>query len=101
MDEQTGLFLIGYMGLLLPAGIGFFWMESWLYSKKKVTRHWLYATTLLVPMVSMVLFFRGGSSRGTFFAVLLPPLACAVGAALGGIFGQFFHENHQQKDKIE
>ena len=99
MDEQTGLFLIGYVGLLLPAGVGFFWMGDLLYSKKNVTRHWLYAAALLVLMASVAFFFRGGSPQGTFFAVLLPLPGCAVGAMLGGIFGQFFPENHQQEDK--
>ena len=101
MDEQTGSFLIGYIGLMLPAVVGFFWMEKWLYSKKKVTRHWLYATALLILMVSVAFFFQGGPPGGTFFAVLLPLPGCAVGATLGGIFGQFFPENHQpqQEDK--
>ncbi len=101
MDEQTGSFSIGYVyvGLLLPALVGFFWVENWLYSKKKVTRHWLYAATLLVLMAMVAFFFRGGSPRGTFLAMSLPLPACVVGAMLGGIFGQFFPENHQKEEK--
>ena len=98
MDEQTGSLLIGYIGLLSVI-VGFFWMENWLYSKKKVARHWLYAVALLVLMVSVVFFLREGSPRGIFFTMLLLISACVVGAILGGIFGQFFHENPQQEDK--
>jgi len=96
MDEQMRLFLLGYVGFLLPASVGFFWMENWLYSKKKITRHWLYVGVLLVLMAMMAFFFRGEFPRRTFFAILLPLPACAVGAVLGGSFGQFFPENRQE-----
>ncbi len=99
MDQQTGLFLIGYLGLLLPAVVGFFWTERWLYGKKDATRHWLYVSALLVLMASVAFFFQGGSAQGTFFAVLLTLSGSAIGAVLGGIFGQFFVENHQQKNR--
>ena len=99
MDEQTGLFLIGYLGLLLPAGVGFFWMENWLYIKKETTRHWLYVAILLSLMAIVAFSFREGPARSTFFATLLPLPGCGVGAMLGGIFGQFFPENHQEEDK--
>ena len=96
MNEQAVPWVIGY-GLLLSAAVGFFWMENWLYSKKDATRHWLYATTLLVLTALVAAFFSwGGSpSRGVFFATLLPLSGCAVGAILGGMFGQFFPENRQ------
>ena len=94
MNEQTGLFLIGYLGLLLPAGVGFFWMENWLYSKKGATRHWVYVVALALMAIVVAFSFREGPARSIFFATLLPLPGCGVGAMLGGIFGQFFPENH-------
>ena len=99
MDEQAVPLALGYFGLLVPAAIGFWWTDDWLYNKRGAARHWLYAVVLLVPVVILAFLFREAYPRGTFFAAtLLPLLGCAVGAVLGAMFGQFF-EHPKQEDK--
>jgi len=88
MNEQDFKFTVGFL-LVFAAVLGGAWMNSWLYEKKEMTRHWLYVTATIILMAISVFSLRTLEPEVMLLTALLPPVGLAIGAVLGGVFGQF------------